>query len=105
MPAAYPHSNVFYRKLTRSYPRIVRGEGCYLYDDSGNRYLDAVGGAFVASLGHGNSEVADAMARQARQIAYVNGTAFTHDAAEELAAELAALAPGDLDKVYFLSSG
>ncbi|MDQ3518626.1 MAG: aspartate aminotransferase family protein [Gemmatimonadota bacterium] len=105
MPLSYPHSNVFYRKLKRDYPRIVRGEGCYLYDDAGKRYLDAVGGAFVASLGHGNQDVADAMARQARMVAYVNGTAFTHDAVEELAAELAALAPGDLNKVYFLSSG
>ena len=105
MPLSYPHGNVFYRKLARDYPRIARGEGCYLYDDAGKRYLDAVGGAFVASLGHGNHQIAEAMARQAGQIAYVNGTAFTHDAVEELAAELAALAPGDLDKVYFLSSG
>ncbi len=102
---SYPRGNVFYRKLTRAYPRVVRGEGCYLYDDAGKRYLDAVGGAFVASIGHGNAEVADAMAQQARQVAYVNGTAFTHDAAEDLATELAALAPGDLDRVYFLSSG
>jgi len=105
MALSYPDSNVFYRKLRRDYPRIVRGDGCYLYDATGKWYLDAAGGAFVASLGHGNQDVADAIARQARLVAYVNGTAFTHDAVEELASELVALAPGDLDKVYFLSSG
>ena len=46
-------SHVFYRKLTRRYPRIVRGEGCWLYDADGRPYLDAVGGAFVANVGHG----------------------------------------------------
>ena len=46
---AYPHGNVFYRKLTKSFPEIVRGEGCWLEDADGKRYLDAVGGAFVAS--------------------------------------------------------
>jgi 4-aminobutyrate aminotransferase-like enzyme len=46
-------SHVFYRKLKRRYPHIVRGDGCYLYDREGRRYLDAVGGAFVANLGHG----------------------------------------------------
>jgi hypothetical protein len=102
---AYPHGHVFYRKLNRSFPEIVRGEGCWLVDRDGTRYLDAVGGAFVASLGHGNAEIADAMAEQARRVAYVNGTAFTTDAAEQLAAELAATLPGDLDHLYFLSSG
>jgi len=102
---AYPEGHVFYRKLTRSFPRIVRAEGCYLYDDRGRRYLDACGGAFVANIGHGVAEIADALARQARQVAYVSGSAFTHEPAEQLAAELAATLPGDLDKLYFLSSG
>ena len=102
---AYPYGNVFYRKLTKPFPEIVRGEGCWLEDADGKRYLDAVGGAFVASLGHGNVEIATAMAEQARRVAYVNGTAFTTGAAEQLAAELAATLPGDLDHLYFLSSG
>ena len=102
---AYPAGHVFYRKLTKPFPEIVRGEGCWLEDADGKRYLDAVGGAFVASLGHGNVEVADAMAEQARRVGYVNGTAFTTGAAEQLAAELAATLPGDLDHLYFLSSG
>ena len=102
---AYPAGHVFYRKLTKPFPEIVCGEGCWLEDVDGKRYLDAVGGAFVASLGHGNVEVADAMAEQARRVGYVNGTAFTTGAAEQLAAELAATLPGDLDHLYFLSSG
>src|SRR5256884_9001532 len=105
MAYRYPDSHVFYRKLGRDFPRIVRGDGCYLYDENGKRYLDAVGGAYVANLGHSNPEVAEALAHQARQFGYLSATAFTHGPVEELAAELAATLPGDLDKLYFLSSG
>jgi adenosylmethionine-8-amino-7-oxononanoate aminotransferase len=101
----YPESHVFYRKLTRSYPRIVRGEGCYLYDDRGRRYLDGSGGAYVANIGHGVSEISDALACQAATLGYVSGTAFTHDAVEELAAEIARVSPGDLELVFPLASG
>lgn len=101
----YPESPVFYRKLARSFPEIVRGEGCWLVDREGRRYLDACGGAFTASLGHGVAELAEAVAEQVRKIAYVNGTAFTNEPAEALAGELAGLCPGDLKKSYFLSSG
>lgn len=102
---AYPHGNVFYRRLTKPFPRIVRGEGCWLEDSDGKRYLDACGGAFVACLGHGNAEIAAAIAEQAGRIAYVNGTAFTSDPVEQLASEVAGTLPGDLDHLYFLSSG
>jgi adenosylmethionine-8-amino-7-oxononanoate aminotransferase len=102
---AYPQGNVFYRRLTKRFPRIVRGDGCWLEDSDGKRYLDACGGAFVACLGHGNTEIADAMAEQARRIAYVNGTTFTTEPVEQLASELAVTLPGDLDHLYFLSSG
>jgi adenosylmethionine-8-amino-7-oxononanoate aminotransferase len=101
----YPESHVFYRKLTRTYPRIVRGEGCYLYDDKGRRYLDGSGGAYVVNIGHGVSEIADALACQAATLGYVSGTVFTHNAVEELAAEVARLSPGDLELVFPLSSG
>jgi len=100
-----PTSHVFYRKLTREYPRIVRGEGCYLYDAEGRRYLDGSSGAFAANLGHGVGEIAEAIGAQARRLGYVNGTMFTHGAVEELAAEIAALSPGDLELVYPLASG
>jgi adenosylmethionine-8-amino-7-oxononanoate aminotransferase len=101
----YPETGVFYRALDREFPMIVRGEGCWLIDDKGRRYLDACGGAYVANLGHGVSEVADAVAEQVRRVAYVNGTAFTNEPAEELAAELRTLNPKGLDFAYFLSSG
>jgi adenosylmethionine-8-amino-7-oxononanoate aminotransferase len=98
-------SAVFYRRLNRRYPPIVRGDGCYLFDAAGRRYLDGVGGAFVANLGHGTADLAAAVASQAARLSYVNGTAFTHDAVEEFAAELAARSPGDLELVYPLCSG
>lgn len=101
----YPNTNVFYRKLGKRYPRVVRGEGCWLIDEDGKRYLDACGGAFVANLGHSNPEIAAALERQARQFGYLSGTEFTHEPVEALARELAETLPGDLDKLYFLSSG
>jgi len=101
----YPKSPVFYRALDRELPMIVRGEGCWLIDDKGRRYLDACGGAFVANLGHGVAEIADAVAEQLRRVAYVNGTAFTNEPVEALAAELRTLSPKGLDYSYFLSSG
>lgn len=73
-------------------------------DEWGRRYLDAVGGAFVASIGHGVREIGEAMARQAGRVAYVNGTAFTNEAVEGLAERLVARSPG-LGKAYILGSG
>jgi adenosylmethionine-8-amino-7-oxononanoate aminotransferase len=98
-------SHVFYRKLGRRYPRIVRAEGCYLWDAAGKRYLDGSGGAYVVNLGHGVSEIADALACQAATVAYVNGTMFTTDPVEEFAAEIAHLSPGNLEMVFPLGSG
>jgi adenosylmethionine-8-amino-7-oxononanoate aminotransferase len=101
----YPESHVFYRKLGHTFPKIVRGEGCWLIDEAGKRYLDAVGGAYVANLGHSNPEIANAMAEQARAFGYLSGTQFTHEPVEALAAEIADTLPGDLSKLYFLCSG
>lgn len=100
----YPDSAVFYRDLTHDYPKIVRAEGCWLFDEHGRRYLDAVGGAFVVSAGHGVQEIADAMARQAARVAYVNSSVFTHEAVEEMAALLVSRTPA-FTKAYFLNSG
>ncbi|HEU5217016.1 MAG TPA: aminotransferase class III-fold pyridoxal phosphate-dependent enzyme, partial [Gemmatimonadales bacterium] len=105
MPRRYPESHVLYRNLARDYPLIVRGQGCWLYDDAGREYLDACGGAYVACLGHGVPEVVEAVAEQVRRVAYVSGISFTNQPVEELADELAALATGDLRQFYFLSSG
>ena len=104
-PHGYPASHVLYRNLTREYPLIVHGEGCWLVDQDGKRYLDACGGAYVACLGHGVPEVVEAVAEQIRRVAFVSGMSFTNEAAEALAEELASLALGDLDRFYFLSSG
>lgn len=105
MTHRYPDSPVLYRSLRRDFPLAVRGAGCWLYDRDGRAWLDGVGGAYVATIGHGVQEVADAIAAQAARLAYVNGTQFTSEPAEALAAELARRAPGDLDHVYFLTSG
>ena len=102
---SFPDTHVFFRKLTLRLPVIERGEGCWLYDADGNAFLDACGGAFVVNVGHGVAEIADAMSEQARRLAYVSGMAFSNEPVEELAAEMVALAPGDLDRVYPLSSG
>jgi len=105
MPLGYPETHVLYRDLARDYPLIVHGEGCWLVDDRGRRYLDGCGGAYVACLGHGVPEVVEAVAEQIRRVAFVSGMSFTNEAAEALADELAELALGDLDRFYFLSSG
>lgn len=101
----FPRSGVFHRALDRELPLAVSGEGCWITGEDGRRYLDAVGGAYVANLGHGVAEIAEAVAAQLRRLAYVNGTAFTNVPAEELAAELRTLNPPGLDYAYFLSSG
>ncbi|MDX2056592.1 MAG: aminotransferase class III-fold pyridoxal phosphate-dependent enzyme, partial [Gemmatimonadales bacterium] len=98
MTYRYPETAVLYRKLTRAFPRIVRGQGSRLYDETGKEYLDGSGGAYVANLGHGVAEIVAEVADQIRRVAYVSGLAFTNDAVEELAAELAPMSPGDLDK-------
>ena len=101
----HPQTSVFFRKLQWEYPVITHGNGCWLFDDAGNRYLDGVGGAFVSNLGHGLSEIGDAMAAQAKKVAYVSGMTLGHTAVQEFAAELTKLTPRGLDKVYPLSSG
>jgi adenosylmethionine-8-amino-7-oxononanoate aminotransferase len=100
----YPESPVFYRSLTRDFPLAVKGEGCWIEDESGKRYLDAVGGAYVATIGHGVPEIGEAMARQASRLAYVSGAAFTNEAVEELCTRLVARTPG-MDRAYVVSSG
>jgi hypothetical protein len=98
-------SFVFHRARGRELPVIARGAGAELWDTAGKRYLDGSGGAVVVSLGHGRSDIADAMARQARAAAYVHGTQFTSDAIEDYARRLAAHAPGDCNRLYLVSGG
>lgn len=102
----FPDGHVLLRNLNRDYPVISHGQGLYLFDRSGKRYIDASGGALVTSVGHGNAEIARAIAKQLEQVAYVNGTQFTSQAAEELAAFLCGASPGlGLTRCSFLSSG
>ncbi|GAB2991026.1 aspartate aminotransferase family protein [Nocardioides montaniterrae] len=86
-------------------PVMVRGEGAYLYDSHGKRYLDGLAGLFVSQLGHGRHELAEAGAAQAKELAFMPLWSYAHPKAIELAARLAALAPGDLDRVFFTSGG
>ena len=86
-------------------PVIVRGEGQYVYDQNGKRYLDGLAGLFVSQIGHGRTEVAEAGARQAAELAYFPLWSYAHPQAIELADRLASMAPGDLNRVFFTSSG
>jgi adenosylmethionine-8-amino-7-oxononanoate aminotransferase len=86
-------------------PTIVRGEGQYVYDSRGKRYLDGLSGLFVSQIGHGRTEVAEAGARQASELAYFPLWSYAHPRAIELAERLAFLAPGDLNRVFFTTSG
>jgi len=86
-------------------PIIVRGEGCYVTDANGKRYLDALSGLFTVQVGHGRRELAEAAARQAETLEYFPIWTFAHPPAIELAARLAELAPGDLNRVFFTSGG
>jgi adenosylmethionine-8-amino-7-oxononanoate aminotransferase len=86
-------------------PVIVRGEGPYVYDQHGKRYLDGLAGLFVSQAGHGRTEIAEAAARQASELAYFPLWSYAHPRAIELATRLADYAPGDLNRVFFAISG
>ena len=86
-------------------PVMVRGEGAYLYDAQGKRYLDGLAGLFVSQLGHGRTELAEAAAKQARELAFMPLWSYAHPTAIELAERVAGYAPGDLNRVFFTSGG
>jgi hypothetical protein len=86
-------------------PFIVRGSGPYVYDQHGKRYLDGLAGLFVSQIGHGRKEVAEAAARQGSELAYFPLWSYAHPRAVELAQRLAEIAPGDLNRVFFTTSG
>jgi adenosylmethionine-8-amino-7-oxononanoate aminotransferase len=86
-------------------PIFVRGEGCELWDEDGNRYLDALSSLFCVNVGHGREELAEAAAQQARELAYATTWDTAHPRAIELAERIAGLAPGDLNRVFFTSGG
>ena len=98
-------SHVFPRHCRNLPPTAASGEGCYLVDASGKRYLDGSGGAAVSCLGHGDREILDAIKAQLEALAFAHTGFFTSEPAEALAALLIANAPAGLDRVYFVSGG
>lgn len=100
-----PTNNVFYRSQTWKYPKIVKGDGVYLYGENGKRYLDACSGSAVANIGHGNKEVAEYAKEQIEKVAFTHLSRWTVDTIEDCAQKLASWTPGDLNHVYFVSGG
>ncbi|MGN6550151.1 MAG: aspartate aminotransferase family protein [Pararhizobium sp.] len=98
-------THILHRQIHHSYPVAVGGEGVEMIDRDGRRYIDASGGAAVSCLGHQHPDVVAAMHAQLDKIAYAHTSFFTSEAAESLADELVAHAPGDLGHVYFVSGG
>jgi len=86
-------------------PIIVKGDGAYLWDAQGRRYLDALGGLFTSQLGHGRADLAEAAAEQAKQLEYMPLWSYAHPAGIELAEKVASYAPGDLNRVFFTTGG
>ncbi len=86
-------------------PVIVRGEGPYIWDDQGRRYLDGLAGLFVVQAGHGRTELAEVAAKQASELAFFPLWSYAHPKAVELAERLAHLAPGDINRVFFTTGG
>ncbi|MCV6584764.1 MAG: aspartate aminotransferase family protein [Marinibacterium sp.] len=98
-------SHIFPRHSRKAPPKAVRGQGCYLYDETGKSYLDASGGAAVSCLGHGDEDIIAAVQAQVGDLAFAHTGFFTSAPAEALADLLVAHAPGDLDRVYLVSGG
>ena len=98
-------SHVFPRHTKNMPPLALSGEGCYLLDASGKRYFDGSGGAAVSCLGHGDPEVIEAVKTQVEKLAFAHTGFFTSEPAEKLADLLIANAPGELDRVLFVSGG
>ena len=98
-------SNVFPRQITAPPLRAVASNGCYIIDENGKRYFDGSGGAAVSCLGHGDHDVIKAIQDQSSKMAFAHTGFFSSDPAEELAELLVQHAPGELDRVYFVSGG
>lgn len=90
---------------TQDVPVIVKGDGPWVWDSNGKRYLDGLSGLFTVQVGHGRKALADAGARQAAELAYFPVWGYAHPSAIELAERLAELTPGDINRVFFTSGG
>ncbi|MEO5708329.1 MAG: aspartate aminotransferase family protein [Nocardioidaceae bacterium] len=94
--SSYDHGDV---------PIIVKGDGAYIWDAKGRKYLDALAGLFVSQVGHGRTELAEAASKQASELAFFPLWSYAHPSAIELAERIANYAPGDLNRVFFTSGG
>src|SRR6266852_5047026 len=96
----------FFPAIQDDLPTVVRGEGIYLYDDTGRRFIDAAGGVgCVTAIGHGVAEIADAVAEQLRILAFTPWTQFQTPRVGELAEQVAQVTPGDLNEVVLFNGG
>ncbi len=86
-------------------PVIVRGEGCYVFDEHGKRYLDGLSALYCVNIGHGRGELGEAAAEQAKELGFYTNWSYAHPRSIELAARIADLAPGNLNRVFFTSGG
>jgi len=86
-------------------PIIVRGDGCYVFDQHGRRYLDGLSALYCVNIGHGRAAVAQAGADQGAELGFFTNWGYAHPKAIELATRIATLAPGDLNRVFFTSGG
>jgi adenosylmethionine-8-amino-7-oxononanoate aminotransferase len=100
-----PQNQVFYRNLHWKYPTITHGEGVYLYDTDGNRYIDSASGAAVSNIGHGRREIGKAMAEQAGKIEFVHGSRWNSEPLTRLAEKVSTITPDHLNKIYVTSIG
>src|SRR5436190_20477800 len=97
--------HVFHRDTRHSYPVATAGDGVYVYDREGNRYLDASGGAAVSCLGHSDRAVIEAIQRQLETLPFAHTSFFSNEPMEALAEALVSAAPKPLQQVYFVSGG
>src|ERR1700749_3430796 len=86
-------------------PIIVKGGGCYVYDEHGKRYLDGLSALFCVNVGHGRADIVQAGADQAKELGFYTNWSYAHPRAIELATRIASLTPGDLNRVFFTSGG
>ncbi|TQS41738.1 aspartate aminotransferase family protein [Cryptosporangium phraense] len=107
--SAYDHLWMHFTRMstfeTEPVPTIARGDGMYIYDTNGRKYLDGLAGLFVVQAGHGRVELAEAAYKQAQELAFFPLWAHAHPAAIELAERLAHYAPGDLNRIFFTTGG
>ncbi len=98
------HDNIFHRARKTDWPVVSHGDGVYIFDTEGRKYLDACAGVHVVSIGHGVARIAEAMKKQAEKICFPYGR-FLSEPQIDLAGQVARMAPGDLSRVFFVSGG